>query len=88
MLSVGMSKPRNDPSIMDGYDPESSEAQYLRERLSLHAEMDAITRCNPEGADLYVARLTPAGATALAKPCRRCAAVADHLGIRHIRWTE
>lgn len=88
VLAVGMSKSRNDPSLLDGYDEGSHEAQHIRERLSLHAEIDALSRCTPEGADLYVARLTPAGATALAKPCRRCAATAEHLGVRHIRWTE
>jgi tRNA(Arg) A34 adenosine deaminase TadA len=63
-LAVGVNRHRNDPQRL----PE-----LHRDHWSEHAE-DACLRKAPstQGATVYVARLTPGGRLAMARPCPRC----------------
>jgi len=56
--------------------------------LTTHAEIDALSRvANPEGAVLYIARVGLAGEARISRPCSRCMAVIEKLGIKRIIYT-
>lgn len=60
----------------------------VRERVSLHAEMDALKRCgNPKGAVIYVARIGRSNDVALAKPCNACQKALIAAGIKRVYFT-
>lgn len=62
---------------------------------SRHAEMDAILKLlnkdkglsHLAGATIYITRITPQGKTALAKPCKKCMALIQSVGIKTIIYT-
>lgn len=58
------------------------------QECSFHAEQNLL-RLRPElrGTTVYVARLTGAGAPALARPCRRCHTALTEAGVRRTVWT-
>jgi deoxycytidylate deaminase len=79
VIACGYNKRRNDPVFIE------DDKHY---ECSVHAEIDAIKRAKkPEGATIYVARITPAGAQALAKPCCRCQKAIKDAGIKKIVFT-
>lgn len=60
--------------------------------ICLHAEIDAIRNAirrglDPEGATMYVARVTRDGKPALAKPCEGCQRAIVAFGIKDVQWT-
>ena len=60
VLSVGQSKLHSNPAHCD------FEMPGIRERVSVHAEADALSRCgSPKGAVLYVARIGRNGKPAI-----------------------
>lgn len=82
VLSVGVNRSRNIPVNVS--DPKRQAA--------VHAEIAAL-RALPPHTDwsrlsLYSARLLKDNTPALAKPCARCQAVLDFLGITDVHWTE
>lgn len=77
VLASEYNRVRNDPAVIDtGW--------------SIHAEAAALSasaRCTVANATLYVARLTPGGRTALARPCPSCAQAAQQAGISRVVFT-
>ena len=81
VLAIAVNSERNHPMICS--DPKT-EAAY-------HSEVNALRQIR--GVDMgkitvYNARISRAGDTRLSKPCPRCAAVLEELGIRNVIWTE
>lgn len=59
-------------------------------KQTLHAEIDAILRCNPKklrGATLYVYRESK-GKPALARPCALCMKIIKMVGIKKVCYTK
>ena len=82
VLAVGQSKLRTNPANCD------FEVPGVRERVSQHAEIDALTRCgNPKGAVVYVARIGRSGNIRLAKPCKSCQRKLIEAGVKRIVYT-
>ena len=82
VISVGVNTRRNRPEICT--DPQN-EAGY-------HAEIAALRSLNttvPHAKlSLYSARVDKDGKPKLAKPCARCRAVLEFVGLQDIYWTE
>ena len=81
VLAIAVNSQRNHPTICS--DPKT-EAAY-------HSEINALRQIR--GVDtskltVYNARISRAGDIRLSKPCPRCAAVLEALGIRNVIWTE
>ena len=81
VLAVAVNSHRNHPMICT--DPKTESA--------FHAEINALRQIR--GLDMgkvtvYSARISRTGEPRLAKPCPRCAAVLEDLGIRNVIWTE
>lgn len=77
VLATGVNRYRNDPS----------QVEYGH--VSYHAEEVVLRRVNdPEGATIYVARLTRSGKIGAARPCRRCQALLLEHGVHTAVWTE
>lgn len=78
-IAVGINKFRNSPS------------QTVEERVSIdcsvHAEIDAMSKCDPSGGVLYVARLSRTGSTALSRPCGMCWDAMEEAGIKRVVWS-
>ena len=84
MLSVGINRTRNHPSILP---PE-----LVKSNASVHAEIAALSSLLHQGlnlkhATLYVARVSRTGNLALSKPCRSCAYAIELAGIRKVVWS-
>lgn len=80
VLAVGVNRTRNDPRICT--DPKTGAA--------LHAEIAALKTLRDidlRGATLVSARVLKDGTPALAKPCPRCAAVIEYLGLGKVVYT-
>jgi deoxycytidylate deaminase len=56
----------------------------------LHAEMDAILRCNEslQGAEIFVARLGKVGDLRAARPCPACMDMIKQAGIVRVHYTD
>lgn len=68
---------RNHPRIVeDWYD------------CSTHAEQSLIETCDTRSSIVYVARVTPGGSVALAKPCQSCLRSLTEAGVKRVVWTE
>ena len=82
VLSVGVNTRRNRPEICS--DPQNEAA--------FHAEVAALRSLNTtvphSRLTLYSARVDKEGNKKLAKPCARCMAVLDYVGLHNIYWTE
>lgn len=82
VLSVGVNTRRNRPEICTN---PQSEAGY-------HAEVAALRSLNTTvpyaKLSLYSARVDKDGKSKLAKPCTRCRAVLEFVGLHNIYWTE
>lgn len=77
VLATGVNRYRNDPS----------QVEYGH--VSYHAEEVALRRVSdPEGATIYVARLTRSGKIGAARPCPRCQALLLEHGVHTAVWTE
>jgi deoxycytidylate deaminase len=82
VLSVGQSKLNCHPGLCD------FDQIGIRERVSVHAEEDAIKRCgNPKGATVYVARIGRNGKVGLAEPCKRCKRMLTDAGVKRVIYT-
>lgn len=76
VLSVGYNQPKTHPISSD-----TAQQQ-------LHAEMDALLRCeNVEGAEIIVVRTKPSGKPGLAKPCDICQGILRRFGVRRVFYT-
>jgi tRNA(Arg) A34 adenosine deaminase TadA len=82
VLAVGVNSHRAHPLVVS--DPKTDSAW--------HAEVAALrslrTTVDYSRLTLYVARVLKNGTPANSRPCTRCMAVLDYLGITNIRWTE
>lgn len=79
LLGRGTNRFRNDPHMCPG---------APREAWSVHAEEDCLTSVGcAAGATVYVARVTPAGARALARPCPACWKKLKEAGVRAVVYT-
>lgn len=75
-MSVGHNRYRNSPSQVDV------------EGISYHAEEVALRRArDPEGATIYVARITRSGKLGMARPCKNCQRMLLDNGIRYFVYT-
>ena len=83
VLSIGVNKWRNIHTPT-----QDIFKNGLRSDLSVHAEMDALSRvAMPAGATIYVARVRKNGKPALSKPCKDCAQKLKEAGIAKIIYT-
>ena len=83
VLSVGQSKLHSNPAHCD------FEMPGIRERVSVHAEADALSRCgSPKGAVLYVARIGRNGKPANSKPCHRCQKAILDAGVKRCYYLD
>lgn len=57
------------------------------DRCFLHAEIDALAKCQGTPHILYVARLTKNGQTALARPCPICHPAIVAAGVKRVVYT-
>lgn len=79
LLAVGVNRHRNNPLFL---------TDIPRDAWSTHAEEACIRQLSkPANCTLYVARATPGGRTALAKPCPACQILAFEAGINKIVYT-
>ncbi len=58
-----------------------------RTRIFLHAEIDALCRCEGTPYAIYVARVNRKGEARLAKPCSICEMAIKDVGIRKVVYT-
>jgi deoxycytidylate deaminase len=80
VLSTGFNRVKNDPFVLE------NEKHF---RCTVHAEADAIRNAGDSfGAKLFVARVTPGGNLALAKPCSRCMDIIRECGIKKVYYTD
>jgi deoxycytidylate deaminase len=75
VIAVGYNSTRNDPRNTDGCWSVQAETRALRQAGA------------PRGATLYVARVTPGGRTALARPCEDCASDLRAAGVDTVVYT-
>lgn len=84
VLAVGHNKWRNILSnvVTNAYNNQRNGD------VAVHAEIDALSRVsNPNGATIYIARISPKGKPLLSKPCPACAKALDDAGISKIVYT-
>lgn len=80
VLSVGINKFRNDPTII--------ESNKILQHCSVHAEVDALSRAgNPKGATMYIARINKQGVERMSRPCNNCYRSILDSGISKIIFT-
>lgn len=82
VLSVGWNKNRNHPKVVS---PE-----HIKSDCSYHAEEVAIREAgeaNVKGAVIYVARINRNGHDRDSKPCSKCAALIEKVGIKRVIFT-
>lgn len=78
-LAVGVNKFRNHPN-------QTVEDRILID-CSVHAEIDAMSKCDTDGAVLYVARLSRKGVPAMSRPCGMCWDAIEEAGIKRVVWS-
>lgn len=76
VLATGFSRMKNDPKNI-------TQAPSF---CSTHAEIDALKKCNPEGADIYVARIKN-NYSKNSRPCFNCLINLKEAKIRNIYFT-
>lgn len=77
VLAAGSNRYRNHP------------AQVALGDVSYHAEEVVLRRAgNPQGATLYVARVTRSGLLGLARPCESCSGLLAAAGVHTVVWTH
>lgn len=59
-----------------------------RDRIFLHAELDAIIHCYEKPYAIYIARVNKKGLPCLAKPCKICQMAIKDVGIKKIVYTS
>lgn len=77
LLSMGVNRHKTHPI----------QAKFKKERIFLHAEMDALTSCRGEPFHIYVVRVMADGTLGLAKPCEDCMSVLKRNKIKRIYWS-
>lgn len=83
VLGTGFNKNRNHPAIVS---PE-----HIKTDCSYHAEEIAIREAgegNVKGAIIYVARVNRHGSDRESKPCAKCSALIDRVGIKRVVHTS
>lgn len=83
VLGTGFNKNRNSPLIVS---PE-----HIKTDCSYHAEEVAIREAgvsNVKGAVIYVARVNKHGKDRDSKPCSKCSALIDRVGIKRVIYTS
>lgn len=83
VLGTGYNKDRNHPMIVS---PE-----HIKTDCSTHAEEVAIRDAgedNVRGAVIYVARVNREGKDRDSKPCSRCSALIERVGIKRVVFTS
>jgi len=79
ILSRAVNKWRNDPSVIIDRDHVHS----------VHAEIAGLRRvCRPARATVYVARWSRHESPAYSRPCPRCLAAMETIGVKKIVFTE
>lgn len=77
MIGYAVNRFRNHPRIVTNwYD------------CSVHAEQSLHETCSISGSLVYVARITPQGRAAMAKPCKFCLQLLTEGGVKRVLWTE
>jgi deoxycytidylate deaminase len=80
VLAIGTNKFRNHPA--------QTASDRIQDECSVHAEIDAISRCDPRGASLYVARVNNSGDVRYSRPCKRCELKLQQAGIKKVVWSS
>lgn len=80
VLAVGVNKFRNHPA--------QTAKDRIRDDCSIHAEVDALSRCEPAGASLYVARVNNSGDIRYSRPCKKCQEYIQTVGIKKVIWSS
>ena len=83
VMGTGFNKNRNHPAIVS---PE-----HIKTDCSYHAEEVAIREAgedNVKGAIIYVARVNKHGIDRDSKPCPKCSALIDRVGIKRVVYTS
>lgn len=83
VMGAGYNKNRNHPDIVS---PE-----HIKTDCSYHAEEVAIREAgedNVRGAIIYVARVNKSGKDRDSKPCSRCSALIERVGIKRVVFTS
>lgn len=83
VLATGWNKNRNHPAIVS---PE-----HIKTECSYHAEEVAIREAgedNVRGAIIYVARINKHGKDRDSKPCPKCSALIERVGIKRVVFTS
>jgi deoxycytidylate deaminase len=83
VMGVGWNKTRNHPAIVS---PE-----HIKTDCSYHAEEVAIREAGEDsvkGAIIYVARINRHGNDRDSKPCPKCSALIDRVGIKRVVYTS
>lgn len=80
VLAIGINKFRNHPA--------QTASDRIQDECSVHAEIDAISRCDPRGASLFVARVNNSGEVRYSRPCKRCGAILEKVGIKKVVWSS
>lgn len=79
VLAVGVNKHRNNPLWL----PELPRSEW-----STHAEESCLKQISkPANCTLYVARVTPGGNFAMARPCSECQMLAMEYGVSKVIYT-
>lgn len=77
LIGYAVNRLRNHPRLVeDWYD------------CSFHAEQSLIENCDTVSSIVYVARITPAGKLAMAKPCQSCLRLLTEAGVKRVVWTH
>jgi deoxycytidylate deaminase len=80
VLAVGVNKFRNHPA--------QTASDRVKKDCSVHAEVDALSRCDPRGASVFVARVNNAGTIRYSRPCARCQQVLKAAGVKKVVWSN
>lgn len=84
VLALGVNKWRN----QDYYNGRVVSSQDWQDILTVHAEADALSRvADPEGCEIYVARVSQHGVKQISRPCWRCMAKIGETGIKRVIYT-
>lgn len=84
VLALGVNKWRN-PGYYNGRTVGQEDWQDI---LTVHAEADALSRVSdPDGCEIYIARISQLGAKQLSRPCWRCMSKIESAGIKRMIYT-
>lgn len=79
---------KTSPNSVSRHYGQHAEYRALRKSAKLGEKKNSYDLAKLRGASLFVARITPGGRVALAKPCIHCQSFLKHLGLKRIYYTN